>query len=697
MSEGRLVGTGKVVTSGIYEAGNSGSTRGLWDGTVVDVAETEHTPRPTEPIGSRLEFETLISDLSARFINLPAGEVDGAIENALRGVCELLGIDLAVLWQWSTAAPDVIAPTHAYPALEGLLPPEPLREEQFPWIRQEILAGRVVALSSLEEFPAEAGVDREYCHHYGVKSHLSLPLSVGGEPPVGLIGFNTLRAERDWPEAVVKRLQLVAQVFTNALARRRADEALRESEERLTLAADSAESGIWVLDYGTGVFWATGRARTIFGFSPDEVITMRRLEDAVHPEDWSLVRGAIERAGSAGERVNVEYRIRPREGGVRWVSSRGRVHRTSSGEPDRLMGVSIDISERKRAQEALLATEARLSSGAELAGLGFYEVDFREGTMVADDRLRDLLGLPGDRKDMQILTFWMEQLQPEDRRLVLDLRERLHDGRRERFSVEYRYRHPERGERWIHHLAGVAERAATGRAVRTYGGLRDITDHKRAEQELRELSRRLIRAQEEERAMLARELHDDVSQRLAVLAIDAGRAELAAAGGPQAETMRALREGLVGLSEDIHSLAYQLHPSILEELGLAEALRAECERRGRRGGPELAVDLDPMPPAVPRETALCLFRVAQEALSNLTRHAGATVASVSLRRMDGGLLLAVADDGVGFDPENPGKGARLGLASMRERVRLVNGTLDIESAPGAGTTVVAWAPVEEAS
>ena len=104
-------------------------------GTVASVAGTEHTPRSSEPSGSRLEFETLISELSSRFINLSAGEVDGAIENALGSVCELLGIDLAVLWQWSATAPDVIAPTHAYPALEGLLPPEPLHEEQYPWVR----------------------------------------------------------------------------------------------------------------------------------------------------------------------------------------------------------------------------------------------------------------------------------------------------------------------------------------------------------------------------------------------------------------------------------------------------------------------------------------------------------------------------------------------------------------------------------
>jgi PAS domain S-box-containing protein len=659
------------------------------------VAIVDETPRTAESEGSRLDFETLISDLSSRFINLPAGEVDSAIENALRGVCELLGIDLAVLWQWSTAAPDVIAPTHAYPALEGLLPPEPLREEQFPWIRQEILAGRVVALSSLEQLPAEASVDREYCRHYGVRSHLSLPISVGGEPPVGLIGLNTLRAERDWPDAVVKRVQLVAQVFASALARKRSDEALRESEERLALAADCAEAGLWILDYRTRVFWVTDRARALFGYSPDMAVDMDRLEASVHPDDRDLVRRVIERSARDGEAVTVEYRILLGDGSERWILSRGRPRLASTGESDRLMGVSIDVTERKRADVALRESEARLEAGVELAGLAFYEVDFGAGAVYIDDRFRGLCGVPPDREQgLQALEFWMERLHPDDRPGVLNARQQLHDGELEQLFVEYRFLPPGQGQKWIQHSGRVAVRDAAGRTVKSYGVLRDVSKRKRAEDELHDLSQRLIGAHEAERALLARELHDDVSQRLAVLAIDVGRAELAAPDAAQAEAMQEVRAGLVRLSEDIHSLAYQLHPSVLEELGLVEALQAECERRGRQGQLDLAVDLEPLTAVIGRNAALCLFRVAQEALNNVARHAGVRAATVKLRHMDAGLLLAVADGGRGFDPGHPGEGMHLGLASMRERVRLVHGTLDVESAPDRGTTILAWVPAD---
>ena len=645
---------------------------------------------------SRLEFETLIADLSSKFINLPPGEVDHEIDEALRRVCELLDIDFAVLWQWSVEAPDVIAPTHIYPDQESLPAPEPLHQDQYPWYVEQMLAGRMVVMSSLDELPVEASVDRESGLLNGIKSNLCLPLSVGGGPPVGCLALNTLRVKRDWRDELVKRLQLVAQIFTNALARQRHELSLKESEERLSLAVDSAGAGVWSLDFRTRLFWSTDRAREIFGYSPEEVITLERFEASVHPDDRGLVRDAIERSVRAGEPVNLEYRIIvPGDGGVRWIASRGRPRFATDGKLERLMGVSVDITERKISDEAFRTSEARLKAGAELAALAFYEVDFEEGTAYADDRFREVCGFPRTgEQGLQALEFWLEHLHPDDRKRVLDLREQLHDGSLDRLSLEYRFLHPTRGPLWIHHLAGVTKRDATGRAIATYGVLRDVTERKRFETELRDLSRRLIRAHEEERAMLARELHDDVTQRLAVLAIDVGRAEASSSGGPQEAAMRSVREGLVRISEDIHSLAYQLHPSVLEELGLVEALRAECDRRTRQGTMVLSVDLDPLPRAVGKDAAICLFRVAQEALNNVTRHAGASAVSVTLRKMDEGLLLAVRDDGVGFDPLDPKRRRSLGLASMRERVDLVDGSLDIESAPGRGTEVIAWVPAQ---
>jgi signal transduction histidine kinase len=211
----------------------------------------------------------------------------------------------------------------------------------------------------------------------------------------------------------------------------------------------------------------------------------------------------------------------------------------------------------------------------------------------------------------------------------------------------------------------------------------------RAEGEAVGLTRRLLTAHEDERRRLARELHDDLTQRLARLAIDAGRMELAA---DAPEGARPLREDLVRLSEDVHALSYRLHPSVLDDLGLVEALRTECDRVARRGRLRVDVEASGVPEALPAETALCLFRVAQEALSNIARHAHASAVTVLLSSRSKGLQLAVSDNGNGFDAGRPRERASLGLASMRERVRLLRGELDIESTPGRGTTVIAWVP-----
>jgi signal transduction histidine kinase len=217
----------------------------------------------------------------------------------------------------------------------------------------------------------------------------------------------------------------------------------------------------------------------------------------------------------------------------------------------------------------------------------------------------------------------------------------------------------------------------------------------RSEAEAHDLSGRLINAGEQERARLARELHDDVTQRLALLAIAAGREERGSAGADAGPAMRTMRDGLVRLSEDVHALSYRLHPSILNDLGLIEALKVECERFSPTCPTRLDADPHELPEHLPQDVALCLFRIAQEGLRNIARHAKATAAEVSLRRQDGGLQLSVRDNGAGFDASRGHRRVSLGHASMRQRALALAGKVEIDSSPGRGTVIRAWVPVRE--
>jgi hypothetical protein len=217
---------------------------------------------------ARLQFETLVADLSLKFINLPAGKVDFEIEDALCRACQCLELDLAALWQWSAESPGFLALTHLYRSLEGPPTPELMdAQEYFPWCLQQLLAGKVIAVSSMGELPAEAARDRESWQHFGIKTSLTIPLSVGGGQLIGALSFNDMREERVWSEALVERLHIVAQIFANAITRKRSELVLYESQERLSLATAAAGLGVWMWDVSRD----EGRTAPSVGLQPGGV------------------------------------------------------------------------------------------------------------------------------------------------------------------------------------------------------------------------------------------------------------------------------------------------------------------------------------------------------------------------------------------------------------------------------------------
>ncbi len=301
----------------------------------------------------RLRFETLLTDLSARFVNLPASEVDAEIETAQRRVCECLELDISTFWEWEAEGSDVLLLTHLYRPLAG--PPLPERmtaTENFPWCLEMLLRHQVVVVSRTEDAPEAAAVDLAGWRHFGIKSNLGFSLAAGGGKMVGVLSFCTTQAERRWTEPLVRRLGLVAQVFANAVVRKRTEQALRESEARLGLAADAADAGLWGLNLSTGQYWLTNKARKPFAFAPEEVVTLDRVLQVVHPEDRDLVRRTVEEVVASVRDGRIEYRIIGSDGGIRWLQSLGRVQTDLLGNKT-LMGVTLDITERKIAEQKL--------------------------------------------------------------------------------------------------------------------------------------------------------------------------------------------------------------------------------------------------------------------------------------------------------------------------------------------------------
>jgi len=227
----------------------------------------------------------------------------------------------------------------------------------------------------------------------------------------------------------------------------------------------------------------------------------------------------------------------------------------------------------------------------------------------------------------------------------------------------------------------------------------------RAEREARALAGMILTAQEDERSRVARELHDDLSQRLAVASLDVAILEQnLAKKASVTDILSRLKQGLVTICRDVHQLSHRMHSSVLDDLGLEAALRSECNSASERHDLCVEFSSEGVPSRVPHEVSLCLYRILQEALRNAVKHANATGVHVVLKHDGQQLQLEIRDDGVGFDKtlvnsrNGSGTGAKgLGIASLKERVRLVGGTIRIQSAPHEGVTIDVQVPCHAAS
>jgi PAS domain S-box-containing protein len=288
---------------------------------------------------------------------------------------------------------------------------------------------------------------------------------------------------------------------------------------------------------------------------------------------------------------------------------------------------------------------------------------------------------------------WTKGVHPEDLKATLARYTNAFD-RHEPFQLEYRLRRHDGEYRGLLD-EGVPRFNVDGSFAGYIGSAIDITERKLAEETLSKVSQRLIEAQEEERAWLARELHDDINQNVALLAANLGslREGLPPWAAEFSQQIADATEKLANLGNDIQNLSHHLHSPKLEYLGLAAAAASFCKEFSGRQHVDINFHTENIPEELPHELSLCLFRVLQEALQNAAKHSGSRHFEVSFRGGASEIELKVHDSGIGFEPEQALKGRGLGLTSMKERMKLVGGQLHIVSKPGAGTTIRACVPV----
>ena len=474
--------------------------------------------------------------------------------------------------------------------------------------------------------------------------------------------------------------------------------AMREGEERFRLVANAAPVLIWMSgpDKLCNYFnqpWIefTGR--------PIELELGNGWAEGVHPEDLERTWDTYTKAFDGRESFKVEYRLRRHDREYRWVLDTAVPRFNRDGSFAGYIGSCIDITERKRAEEVVLevnraleAQAAVLQSREEL--LKIFVKNVPAGVAMVDREMRYLQ--VSDRwcadysvDSSEVIGRSHYELFPNIPPRWKEMHSRALAGETLR-ADEDRWDH-EGGTTWVRWEIRPWK-TATG----TIGGIlifaEDITQRRQLEEALLDVSRKLIQSEEQERARIGRELHDDINQRLAMLALELGQLE----ENPSEvrRRMHELQKRTTEISDDVQALSHELHSSKLEYLGVVAGMRSWCREFGERQRIEVNFKAD-VATRIPSEIGVTLFRISQEALHNAVKHSGVRRIEVQLSEHSNEIHLTISDAGKGFDIETVRRGRGLGLASMEERVRLVNGTIAIDSKPLGGTSIRVSIPVQQ--
>ncbi|HEY4676732.1 MAG TPA: PAS domain S-box protein, partial [Candidatus Angelobacter sp.] len=355
---------------------------------------------------------------------------------------------------------------------------------------------------------------------------------------------------------------------------KRAEKAVAMANERLQLALEGGRAGVWDMDVTSGLNIQFGNSQVLFGSAQEGEDPIQEFWERVHPDDQARFRETLESAKLEKRRFREEFRVLCTDTAMRWLSLEGKFLYSQSGDPERMLGITIDITERKQTEEALQKNEQEFSLAFEAARIGWWVWNEETGHVTTSEGTKTVLGLPSDL-EISLQTF-LDSVHPEDRDQVYRTwQQSLEAGTL--FFVEYKVLWPNGTIRWVESRGHTYSRPRSS-FMQMIGVCMDITERKRSEEELRSIGGRLIEAQEQERIRIARELHDDLCQRLALLEIDLERIKYQPElQRPELQqSMEHLTQFTREIGSDLQSLSHELHSSKLEILGTAAAMKSFC-------------------------------------------------------------------------------------------------------------------------
>lgn len=528
----------------------------------------------------------------------------------------------------------------------------------------------------------------------------STPIRSAGGVELGTLALR-YKEPRTPTVAEQELVAVAANLAAIAIDRRRSDERSHQSEELLRLVGKATDDAVWDWHLLTGALWWGEGVRTLAGVPPAELEPgIESWTSRIHPEDSGRVLAGIHAVIDGGGRSwSDEYRFRRADGSYADVLDRGHVIRDESGRPVRMVGSIQDITERTRAHRALANRERQFREAQRVARVGSWEYDVTAKAVSWSEEMYRMYGLDPDTFEPRPESV-IEFISPADRPLVNQATERAIKERRP-FAYDMRIQRPD-GQIRILHCRGHAVASPEGEVTGLIGTVQDVTERREVEERLRESQRRLraLTARreailEEERARISREIHDELGQILTASKLDVAwvRDSIPGARADVRARLDELASRLDATVKTVRRITTELRPVVLDQLGLGPAVEWLARDFAHRTGLACSVRAALEGRTLPPDTATGLFRILQEALTNVARHAGATTVRVELWAVTDTVCLEVSDDGRGIADTDVARGDGLGIMGMRERAILLGGALELGPRQQGGTRLSVWAPI----